>query len=111
MVSSRREWLMRAANGFGSVALYAMLSQQARCESVASKGATQLTFPQRAKSIIFLYMDGGPSQVDTFDPKPMLTSTMAKTRVSSLKSHLRSSTTMERIEESLGIQGTWRKRH
>src|SRR2546423_12755988 len=30
-------------------------------------------FPAKAKSIIFLYMDGGPSQVDTFDPKPRLT--------------------------------------
>lgn len=71
MMISRRDWLSRAANGFGSVALFAMLAEQARSES-KRLGATPLAFPQRAKSIIFLYMDGGPSQVDTFDPKPML---------------------------------------
>ncbi|MCU0714349.1 MAG: DUF1501 domain-containing protein [Pirellula sp.] len=70
MFLSRRQWLAQAANGFGAVALTALLNQTARSDS---KGATPLSFPQRAKSIIFLYMDGGPSQVDTFDPKPMLT--------------------------------------
>lgn len=71
MIYSRRDWLSRAANGFGSVALFAMMAEQARSES-NGRGATPLAYPQRAKSIIFLYMDGGPSQVDTFDPKPML---------------------------------------
>ena len=70
MFFSRRQWLAQAANGFGAVALTALMNQAARSDS---KGATPLHFPQRAKSIIFLYMDGGPSQVDTFDPKPMLT--------------------------------------
>ena len=73
MIYSRRDWLSRAANGFGSVALFAILAEQVRSEAHASGlGATPLAYPQRAKSIIFLYMDGGPSQVDTFDPKPML---------------------------------------
>ncbi len=35
-------------------------------------------FPAKAKSVIFLYMDGGPSQVDTFDPKPRLTAENGK---------------------------------
>lgn len=65
----RRQWLQRAASGFGAVALHALLSQQAQADS---KGQSKLDYPQRAKSIIFLYMDGGPSQMDTFDPKPML---------------------------------------
>ena len=73
MIYSRRDWLSQAANGFGSVALFALLAEQVRSEARASgRGATPLAYPQRAKSIIFLYMDGGPSQVDTFDPKPML---------------------------------------
>lgn len=66
---SRRQFLSQAANGFGAVALAAMLEQQAR----ASKGVHGTHFPAKAKSVIFLYMDGGPSQVDTFDPKPLLT--------------------------------------
>ena len=69
VTSSRRQWLLQAANGFGSVALAGLLHHQ--CQSAESNKALQ--YPQRAKSIIFLYMDGGPSQVDTFDPKPMLT--------------------------------------
>ena len=40
--------------------------------SRASAGTPQLHFVPRAKSVIFCFMDGGPSHVDTFDPKPML---------------------------------------
>ena len=59
--------LVRSANGFGAVALSAMLAEQA-------SGATNpvLHHAAKAKAIIFLYMDGGPSQVDTFDYKPLL---------------------------------------
>ncbi len=63
MSSSRREWLCRAANGFGGLALLEMMA----------RGATkQPHYPAKAKSVIFLFMDGGPSQMDTFDPKPRL---------------------------------------
>src|SRR5688572_3433837 len=65
---TRRQMLLRCANGFGAVALSAMLSDQK--DSHAASQATH--HPARAKNIIFLYMDGGPSQVDTFDPKPRL---------------------------------------
>ncbi len=66
---SRRDMLLRTANGFGALALASLLREK----SFGGKGAYDLQFPQRAKSVIFLYMDGGPSQVDTFDPKPLLT--------------------------------------
>lgn len=62
-VLSRREMLCRAANGFGGVALLSLLREQAGA-------ATH--HPAKAKSVIFLFMDGGPSQIDTFDPKPRL---------------------------------------
>src|SRR5262245_32691504 len=70
---TRREMLARCANGFGAVALAALLAEDAR----AAGPASDLTCPglhhrPRARSVIFLYMDGGPSQVDTFDPKPLL---------------------------------------
>lgn len=61
---TRREFLTHSANGFGAMALTSMMLE-------AQEGKTH--FPARAKSVIFLYMDGGPSQVDTFDPKPLLT--------------------------------------
>jgi hypothetical protein len=64
---TRREMLMTAANGFGALALTALLSDEARAETPRLPH-----FPAKAKSIIFLYMDGGPSQMDTFDPKPKL---------------------------------------
>ncbi len=60
---TRREWLARAANGFGALALTAQLARESRA------GAHHTA---RAKAVIFLYMDGGPSQVDTFDYKPAL---------------------------------------
>ncbi len=68
---SRRQLLSSAACGFGSLALNWMLHRDA----TASEGLGLLGSPHAApkvKSVIFLYMDGGPSQVDTFDPKPLL---------------------------------------
>src|SRR4051812_14233386 len=67
---SRREMLLRCASGFGAVALSALLNDRA---FGAPSSATPTHFPARARNVIFLYMDGGPSQVDTFDPKPLLT--------------------------------------
>jgi hypothetical protein len=65
---SRREVLTRAANGFGAVALAGLLAEEGR----ASDGKSVRHHPAKAKSVIFLYMDGGPSQIDTFDYKPLL---------------------------------------
>ena len=73
---SRREMLSQAAHGFGAVALSSMLGSPTSAANDVN--STQLQsihgthFPAKAKHVIFLYMDGGPSQVDTFDPKPML---------------------------------------
>jgi len=65
---SRRQLLQRTSAGFGSLALASMLTEESRAE--AFTGITQ--FPARAKRIIFLFMKGGPSAVDTFDYKPRL---------------------------------------
>jgi len=76
---SRREMLSRCANGFGSVALTALLADSKMGASAAPATGTRYPFAPRkthfqprAKRVIYLYMDGGPSQVDTFDPKPRL---------------------------------------
>src|SRR4051812_37195102 len=67
---TRRQMLGQLAGGFGSVALAGLLSESSRAESVGVVKSPH--FPPRAKRIIFLFMNGGPSQVDTFDPKPGL---------------------------------------
>lgn len=75
---SRRDMLLRCSNGFGAVALSALMARESRANDETSVARSSLLasrpghFPARATSVIFLYMDGGPSQVDTFDPKPRL---------------------------------------
>lgn len=76
---NRREMLLRCANGFGAVALAALMGDEAfgRVATPDVAGNRPLAprpshFKARAKNVIFLFMDGGPSQVDTFDPKPRL---------------------------------------
>ncbi len=65
--------LATCANGFGAVALAALLGERAFGETViAPPPLGQPHFTPKARNVIFLYMDGGPSQVDTFDPKPRL---------------------------------------
>jgi hypothetical protein len=67
--TSRRQWLQRAGGGFGALALAGILQQQ----SLADKGILAAPhFPARAKRVVFLLMNGGPSHIDTFDPKPVL---------------------------------------
>jgi hypothetical protein len=63
--------LSRCASGFGAVALSAMMHDPTRAANLPAHSNLP-HFPARAKNVIFLYMDGGPSQVDTFDYKPML---------------------------------------
>ena len=74
---SRRGMLAQCANGFGAVALAALHADPAFANDVALKSSPIQAghgphHTVRAKNVIFLYMDGGPSQVDTFDPKPLL---------------------------------------
>src|SRR5262245_17530423 len=76
---TRRDMLLCCANGFGAVALAALLAEQESADAKApSAGGPKESPPRsrhfraRARNVIFLYMDGGPSQVDTFDYKPLL---------------------------------------
>jgi hypothetical protein len=65
--SSRRDFLQTVGCGFGSVALSALLSEESRAESVPVGSPRK-----KAKNVIFLFMEGGPSHLDTFDYKPLL---------------------------------------
>ena len=77
-LQTRRAMLQSSAVGFGHVALSALLADD---HAAAAEPATNLggplapkppNFAARAKRLVFLFMKGGPSHVDTFDPKPLL---------------------------------------
>jgi len=68
-MSTRRDFLLRSGHGFGAAALASML-QGAAVNPLAPKLPP---LPAKAKSVIYLFMHGGTSHVDTFDPKPELT--------------------------------------
>ena len=69
---TRREWLQKSGTGIGSLALASMLHDEAGAASTSPLAAKQPHHPARAKHVIHLFMNGGPSQVDTFDRKPLL---------------------------------------
>ena len=72
---SRRTMLRRSALGFGSLGLYSLLQQSDLLAEPSAGGplaSKRPHFAPRAKRIIFLFMHGGVSHVDTFDPKPRL---------------------------------------
>ena len=68
---NRRHWLQTTGCGFGAVAFHA-LSQQIAAAAEPSLSTQALHHTPKAKRVIFLFMKGGPSHVDTFDPKPLL---------------------------------------
>jgi hypothetical protein len=80
--ADRRQFLRRTGSGFGMLALAALLDGQGLLSrpSVAAPGRSALNpmaprpghFPGKARSVIWLFMNGGPSQVDTWDYKPEL---------------------------------------
>src|SRR6185503_12431201 len=69
--ASRRDFLRTTACGFGSIALQAMLAEQA-VAAVNPLAPRAPHFAPKAKRVIFLFMAGGPSQHDLFDQKPRL---------------------------------------
>ena len=78
---NRRSMLKHCCGGFGSIALASMFANEAMANlrptlvdpaSISPLSPRLPHFAQRAKRVIFLFMHGGPSQVDTFDYKPML---------------------------------------
>src|SRR5262245_1301043 len=78
---SRRELIFRAGAGFSGLALTSLLNQDKLLAATPDTRASENNplavkaphFPGKTKSVIFLFMYGGPSQVDLFDPKPLLT--------------------------------------
>lgn len=80
---TRRQWLLKAGGGLGLLGLASLLQQEKLLESTASASglgdrslhpmaAQEPHFPARAKRVIWIFVNGGPSQVDTWDYKPAL---------------------------------------
>ena len=74
---NRRQMLKKFASGFGMLGLAGLLAEDFLGRALAGATASPLAvhpppFPAKAKRVIFLFMSGGPSHVDTFDPKPRL---------------------------------------
>ena len=71
---TRRDLLTRCGTGFGALALGGLMSQLGLTQAAPLNPLTpkQPHFPGKAKRVIHLFMNGGPSHVDTFDPKPAL---------------------------------------
>ena len=77
----RREILARSALGIGGMALSALLADEARsspARAIAPLAPRSPHFAPKAQRVIHLFMNGGPSHVDTFDPKPLLTKNHGK---------------------------------
>src|SRR6266478_1199356 len=69
---SRRDMLPQAGMGFGLLGLAGTLHAAGKFGLTSGESAVRTHFPAHAKRVIFLFMNGGPSHVDTFDPKPAL---------------------------------------
>lgn len=80
---TRRQMLRESACGFGAIAWAALANSWGNASMIGlqqpspdgiPQDVTKLVghFPAKVRNVIFLYMDGGPSQIDTFDPKPLL---------------------------------------
>jgi Protein of unknown function (DUF1501) len=73
LTRTRRELLRDACCGFGGLALASLLEDEhLRAAPAGALAARRPHLPARARSVIFLFMAGGPSHIETFDPKPLL---------------------------------------
>ena len=108
---TRREFLWESGCGFGAAALASLLSADgffSRRADAATQFANPLAlkppvFPAKAKSVIFLFMYGGPSHIDTFDYKPAMVGMDGKTV--EVKTFGRQFRTMSRLRGSRRILG------
>lgn len=71
-IKLRREWLCELGAGFGGLALFDLMSREAAAAGTNPLAAKPPHFPAKAKHVVFLFMNGAPSHIDTFDPKPVL---------------------------------------
>ncbi|HWB99613.1 MAG TPA: DUF1501 domain-containing protein [Bryobacteraceae bacterium] len=90
-IQTRRSFFRDCAGGIGTIALANLLQQEGRARSVAVNplAPKKPHFPAKAKNIIVMFMEGGPSQLDLFDPKPELRKWDGKPLPASMTKNLR----------------------
>ncbi|MFN0165505.1 MAG: DUF1501 domain-containing protein [Bryobacteraceae bacterium] len=89
-MQGRRDFLTRCAGGIGIAALWNLLAEDGYAEPGAPALAPKAPhFPAKAKNVIFLFMEGGPSQIDLFDPKPGMKRLDGQVLPESLRKNLR----------------------
>lgn len=112
---NRREFLCDAFGGFGSLAVGAMLQQERLRAATANPAAMNPLAPKapdmpekaKAKAVVFLFMSGGPSHIETYDPKPLLNKLNGQKRPASFGEAKYQFVTSE--AKLLGTKRTFRK--
>jgi hypothetical protein len=109
---SRRDLLLKAGAGFGAVALAALLDGDRAIAATgdtadAATGPRPPHFPAKAKSVIFLFMEGGPSHIDTFDPKPLVNKLDGQPIPPGFKGHLQAMTAAEAGSRIMASPRQW----
>jgi hypothetical protein len=106
--TSRREFLQRAGCGFGAVALAALMRESILTASASGQAVPKLpNATGTAKNVIFLFMEGGPSHLDTFDYKPLLQELAGQKLPASFKAPILSMG--ESNAPLLGSKRTWKQ--
>jgi hypothetical protein len=98
---TRRDWLRRMGGGFGALGLAGVLAGESAATPAGGPAINPLApraphFTPRARRVIFLFMNGGPSHVDTFDRKPMLDRYDGKKPPESIKINRNANSTLMR---------------
>lgn len=112
ILQTRREFLTTSANGLGMMGLGALLAQEGilTAETAADPLAVrQPQFPARAKNCIFIFMEGGPSQMDLFDPKPKLNELHGQALPDSMTQSVRFAFIRKETARLMGSKRTFRR--
>src|SRR4051812_8431439 len=110
---SRRDFLATSANGVGLLALASLLQEDGRltaADDVPSSLAPKAPhFAPRAKNCICIYLEGAPSQIDLFDPKPKLNELHGQKLPESFTKNVRFAFLQKDTAVILGSKRTWQK--
>ena len=107
---TRREMLIRSGGGFGAVALASLLNQTPVSASpVAKMQPKPAHHPAKAKSVIFLFMEGAPSHIDLFDPKPLINKLDGQPIPPGFKGHLQAMTAGEAGSRIMAAPRKWKQ--
>lgn len=107
---NRREMLVRSGGGFGALALASLLHQEtAKAETDSNLLPKTAHHPAKAKSVIFLFMEGAPSHIDLFDPKPLINRLHGQPIPPGFKGHLQAMTAREAGSRIMAAPRKWKQ--